>query len=137
TVGSTPEAELERICRDPGRRGEIYRRLRALRDANADEIRARFPDIPRRVSGFDLPQLLPEKGFNVARALVGTEGTCALVLAATVRLVHSPPCRSLLVLGYEDVYHAADHIPEVMESEPIGCEAIDELLVQQMKWKGI
>src|SRR4051812_14199777 len=137
TVGSTPEAELERICREPGRRGEIYRRLRALRDANADEIRARFPNIPRRVSGFDLPQLLPEKGFNVARALVGTEGTCALVLAATVRLVESPPVRTLLVLGYEDVYRAADHIPEVMAAGPTGCEGIDEKLVCEMKWKGI
>src|SRR5437763_11683936 len=137
TVGATPPDELERICAEPGRRGEIYRKLRELRDRNAAAIRSRFPMIPRRVSGFDLPQLLPERGFNVARALVGTEGTCALVLAATVRLVHSPPCRSLLVLGYEDVYHAADHIPEVMEAAPIGCEGIDERLVQEMKWKGI
>ena len=137
TVGPTTPDELEQICAGDGRRGEIYRQLRALRDRHAASIRSRFPMIPRRVSGYDLPQLLPERGFNVARALVGTEGTCALVLAATVRLVHSPPCRSLLVLGYEDVYHAADHIPEVMEAEPIGCEGIDELLVQQMKWKGI
>jgi FAD/FMN-containing dehydrogenase/Fe-S oxidoreductase len=137
TLGPTPDGELERICAEPGRRGEIYRKLRELRDRHAAAIRSRFPMIPRRVSGYDLPQLLPERGFNVARALVGTEGTCALVLAATVRLVHSPPCRSLLVLGYEDVYHAADHIPEVMEAGPIGCEGIDEQLVEDMKWKGI
>ena len=66
----------------------------------------RFPHIPRRVSGYNLPQLLPENGFNVARALVGTEGTCVTVLDATVRLVPSPPARSLLVLGYPDVYAA-------------------------------
>ncbi len=136
-VGPTPDDELERICAERTRRGEIYRKLRDLRDRHLDRIRTRFPRIPRRVSGYDLPQLLPEKRFNVARALVGTEGTCALVLAATVRLVHSPPCRSLLVLGYEDVYHAADHIPEVMEAGPTGCEGIDEKLVQEMKWKGI
>ena len=136
-VGATPEKELERICAEPTRRGAIYRKLRDLRDREADRIRARFPMIPRRVSGFDLPQLLPERGFHVGRALVGTEGTCALVLAATVRLVHSPPCRSLLVLGYEDVYHAADHIPEVMEAGPTGCEGIDQKLVDEMLWKGI
>src|SRR5205814_2811619 len=95
TLGATPESELERIVAAGGRRGEIYRRLRDLRDRYSAQIRARFPDIPRRVSGFDLTQLLPEKGFHLARALVGTEGTCAMVLEATVRLVHSPPCRSL------------------------------------------
>ncbi|HWE23537.1 MAG TPA: FAD-binding oxidoreductase, partial [Myxococcales bacterium] len=85
TVGATPDDELQRIIAGGGRRGEIYRRLRDLRDRYAEQIRARFPDIPRRVSGYDLTQLLPEKGFHLARALVGTEGTCAMVLEATVR----------------------------------------------------
>jgi FAD/FMN-containing dehydrogenase/Fe-S oxidoreductase len=133
TVGATSEEELGRIIAAGGRRGEIYRRLRDLRDRYEGQIRARFPDIPRRVSGYNLPQLLPEHGFNVARALVGTEGTCAVVLEAVVRLVHSPPARSLLVLGYDDVYHAADHIPEVMAANPIGCEGIDDVLVEDMK----
>ena len=56
--------------------------------------------IPRRVSGFNLPALLPEQGFNVAKALVGTECTCVLVLEAKAKLVHNPPVRSLLVFGY-------------------------------------
>ncbi|MCA1827813.1 MAG: FAD-binding and (Fe-S)-binding domain-containing protein [Myxococcales bacterium] len=115
----------------------IYRKLSDLRDRYIDQIRSRFPRIPRRVSGYNLPELLPENGFNVARALVGTEGTCALVLAAKVRLVHSPPCRSLLVLGYDSVYESADHIPEVMEAGPTGCEGIDDKLVEEMKIKGI
>ena len=65
--------------------------MRDLRDRYAERIRERYPDIPRRVSGYNLDELLPEKGFNVARALVGSEGTLATVLEATVRLVHSPP----------------------------------------------
>src|SRR5438105_7485943 len=81
----------------------IFARLRELRDRYAQQIRTRFPDIPRRVSGYNLPALLPENGFNVARALVGSEGTCAMVLAATVRLVPSPKARSLVGLGYDDV----------------------------------
>ena len=57
-----------------GRRGEIYRDLDELRDRYADLIRQRYPKIPRRVSGYNLDELLPENGFNVARALVGIGG---------------------------------------------------------------
>jgi FAD/FMN-containing dehydrogenase/Fe-S oxidoreductase len=132
-VGPTPEEELERIVAAGGRRGEIYGALRELRDRHAAAIRERFPRIPRRVSGYNLDQLLPENGFHVARALVGTEGTCATVLEATLRLVHSPPARTLLVIGYEDVFAAADHVPAVMEHEPTGLEGVDDVLVEDMK----
>src|SRR4051812_43449918 len=70
-VGQTPEDELERIIGEGGRRGEIYAGMRNLRDRYAELVRASFPDIPRRVSGYNLDELLPENGFNVARALVG------------------------------------------------------------------
>src|ERR1044071_871033 len=109
-VGKTDDTELARIIREGGRRGEIYGKLKELREKYADLIRQRFPDIPRRVSGYNLPWLLPEHGFHIARALVGSECTCVTVLEATVRLVSSPPVRSLLVLGYPDVYSAGDHI---------------------------
>ncbi|HET6628141.1 MAG TPA: FAD-linked oxidase C-terminal domain-containing protein [Woeseiaceae bacterium] len=136
-VGPTGEDELAQIIAGGGRRGEIYAQLAALRDRYADEIRRRFPDIPRRVSGYNLEQLLPENGFNVARALVGSEGTCVTVLEAGCRLVPSPPSRSLLVLGYSDVYHAADHVPDVLAAKPIGLEGIDERLVDDMKAIGL
>ena len=132
-VGPTSPEELERIITAGGRRGQIYRDLRDLRDRYADELRARFPDIPRRVSGYNLDELLDENGFNVARALVGSEGTLATVLEATVRLVHSPPERSLLVLGYPDIYHAADHVTEILEFGPVGLEAIDHRLISDMR----
>ena len=83
TVGATSEEELERIIQAGGRRGEIYARLKDLRDRYADVIRARYPKIPRRVSGYNLDDLLPENGFHVARALVGSEGTCVTILEAT------------------------------------------------------
>ncbi len=116
---------------------EIDRRLTELRDRYADEIRRRYPDIPRRVSGYNLDDLLPERGFDVAAALTGTESTCALVLEATVHLVHSPPARSLLVLGYEDEYEAADHVCEVLDAKPLGCEGVDAVLLEDMKAVGI
>jgi FAD/FMN-containing dehydrogenase/Fe-S oxidoreductase len=136
-VGPTSEEELARIIQEGGRRGEIYSRLKELRDKYADLIRQKFPDIPRRVSGYNLPALLPENGFNVARALVGSESTLVTVLEATVRLVHSPPQRSLLVLGYPDIYAAADHVPEILPHKPIGLEGLDDLLVDDMKKKGL
>jgi FAD/FMN-containing dehydrogenase/Fe-S oxidoreductase len=132
-VGATSEDQLEGLIRGGGPRGEIYRRLRALRDRYAALIRARYPAVPRRVSGYNLDQLLPENGFHVARALVGTEGTCVTVLEATVGLVDSPPARSLLVLGYADIYEAADHVPELLAHKPIGLEGVDEAVVASIK----
>lgn len=136
-VGATPPDELERIIAAGGRRGEIYGGLRAIRDRYADLVRARFPKIPRRVSGYNLDFLLPERGFNVARALVGSEGTCVTILEATLRLVPSPPCRSLLVVGFRDVYAAADAVPMVTRFGPIGLEGIDEVLVRHSRKKGL
>ncbi len=137
TVGPTSEEELARIIESGGRRGEIYARLKALRDRYADLIRARYPQIPRRVSGYNLDDLLPERGFHVARALGGSEGTCVTILEAQLHLVPSPPMRSLLVLGYPDVYEAAAHVSEILEARPIGLEGLDDILVKDMKIKGI
>ncbi len=127
-VGPTSPEELEQIIAEGGRRGEIYAALRDLRDRYADLIRERYVDIPRRVSGYNLDELLPEKGFDVARALVGTEGTCVTVLQATLTLVPDPPARALLVVGYEDIFHAARHITQVTAHRPLACEAIDHRL---------
>src|SRR5215471_18840455 len=137
SVGPTSDAELEQIVQQGGRRGEIYSRLRDLRDRYAELIRARYPNIPRRVSGYSLDELLPENNFHVARALVGAEGTCVVVLGAKLRLVDWPKKRTTLVLGYPDVYAAADNVPEVCKSQPIGLEGMDEVLIENMKKKGL
>ncbi len=137
TVGRTTDEQLARLCAEGGPRGEIYRSLRSLRDRHGALLRNRFPKLPRLVSGFALQALLPENGFDVARALVGTEGTCVTILEATVRLVSSPPGRALLVLGFEDVFEAADRSPEVMTSAPIGLEGFDDRLVDACRRKGL
>jgi FAD/FMN-containing dehydrogenase/Fe-S oxidoreductase len=129
-VGQTNDEQLEQIIRDGGGRGQIYSNLKALRDQYADLVRQRFPNIPRRVSGYNLNYLLPENGFHLARALVGSEGTCVTILEATCRLVKSPPERVLLIIAYPDVYECADRVPEIMEHKPIGLEGIDHLLVE-------
>ena len=137
TVGRTSDGELARLCAEDGRRGEIYRGLRDLRDRYGSLVRERFPKLPRLVSGFALGALLPENGFDVGRALVGTEGTCVTVLEADVRLVPSPPARVMLVLGFDDVFAAADRTPEVMTSGPIGLEGLDDRLVEGCRTMGL
>jgi FAD/FMN-containing dehydrogenase/Fe-S oxidoreductase len=137
TVGATSEVELENIIRAGGRRGEIYAALRRLRDTYAHLIRQRYPKIPRRVSGYNLDQLLPENGFHVAKALVGSEGTCVTILEAVTRLVDSPPARTLVLLGYPDVYSAGDHVADILEFGPIGLEGMDDRLIADMQRKGI
>ncbi len=115
---------------------ELRRKLQGLADRYADLVRERYPQIPRRVSGYNLDDLLPEKGFNAARALSGTEGTCVTLLEATVHLVSSPPARALLIAGYDDAAAAADHVPDVLEHGPIGLEGIDETLIEDMTLVG-
>jgi FAD/FMN-containing dehydrogenase/Fe-S oxidoreductase len=132
TVGATAEAELQTIVAGGGRKGEIYAGLARLRDTYGDLIRQRFPRIPRRVSGYNLDELLPENGFNVARALVGSEGTCVTVLQSRCALKHSPQHRRLVVLGFADPFIAADHVPAVLKYQPIGLEGFDGLLVEYM-----
>ncbi len=119
------------------RADQISNSLRQIADEYADLIRAKFPNIPRRVSGYNLNYLLPENGFHVARALVGSEGTCATVLEATCRLVESPPSRVLVVVGYADIYECADRIPEILAHGPIGLEGFDEILVACTRIKGM
>lgn len=136
-VGPTSDQELEEIIAAGGRQGEIYLALRNLRDRYAELIRARFPNIKRRVSGYNLDQLLPENGFNVARALVGTEGTCALTLAAKVRLVKSPPHRVVLVFGFEDIYVAADAVPEYQLFSPIAIEGLDYKIIRGLTQRNL
>jgi FAD/FMN-containing dehydrogenase/Fe-S oxidoreductase len=136
-VGATPGADLERILQQGGRRAEIYAKLQSIAAVYGDLVRQRFPNIPRRVSGYNLNYLLPENGFHVARALVGSEGTCVTVLEATCRLVKSPPERVLLVVAYPDIYQCADHVPEIMKHKPIGLEGFDDLLVGYTRAKGI
>ena len=137
TVGRTSPEQLQSIVRAGGRKGEIYAGLARIRDRYADLVRAKFPRIPRRVSGYNLDELLPENGFNVARALVGSEGTCATVLSATLNLTASPPFRVLTVLGFDDPFVAADSVPLALEHKPIGLEGFDHLLVQFMRRKGL
>ena len=137
SVGPTSPEELESILRAGGRKGQIYAGLKRLRDTYSEQVRQKFPRIPRRVSGYNLDELLPESSFNVARALVGSEGTCVNIVGATLNLTNSPQYRLLVVLGFEDPFVAADSVPLALEHGPIGLEGFDQLLVDFMRRKGL
>src|SRR6202044_730721 len=131
----TTEAEIESHIKAGGRIGEIYSALKRIRDTYATQVRAKFPRIPRRASGYNPDELLPENNFNLARALVGSEGTCAIVLGATLQLVESPPCRTLVGVGFPDIFLAADHVPQILEHKPIGLEGVDGYLLDALRRK--
>lgn len=136
TVGWMTEEEFENASRQSGRRGEIMARLRQLRAKYESQIRKRFPHIPRRISGYNLDQLLTSEEnprINLARTLVGSESTLVTVLEATLNLIHNPPYQSLVVLGYPDIYTAGDAVPEVLKFKPMGLEGIDRMLIENMK----
>jgi len=137
TVGATPPAQLDALIRAGGRVGQIYAGLARIRDRYAALVRKKFPRIPRRVSGYNLDELLPENNFHVARALVGSEGTCVNIVSATLNLAASPPYRVLTVLGFNDPFLAADAVPLALEHKPIGLEGFDYLLVDFMRRKGL
>jgi FAD/FMN-containing dehydrogenase/Fe-S oxidoreductase len=131
-VGVGEEDHLEEIIAAGGRKGEIYAKLRDLRDRYAEQIRAGYrpaDELPRRVSGYNLDELLPERGFNVARALVGTEGTCVTVLQVKLKLTPALLERTLVIVEYDELPDAAAHVPEIMEFRPIGLEALDHRLI--------
>ncbi|HEU4974851.1 MAG TPA: FAD-binding and (Fe-S)-binding domain-containing protein [Baekduia sp.] len=134
-VGVGEEDQLDEIIAAGGRKGEIYAQLRDLRDRYADLIRQRMKpvtELPRRVSGFNLDELLPERGFNVARALIGTESTCATFTEVEIELMPAMLDRVLVIVEYEDLPTAGDDVEEIIERfKPIGLEGLDKLLIEE------
>lgn len=129
-VGPTTDDEYREIVSAAGRRAEIYRSLRQLRDDNLSLIRTRYPKIPRRVSGYNLDSLLPENHFDLARALVGSEGTLVTVLHAELTLVPVPKAKAMVVLGYPTIAAAGDAVTSVLPQNPWQLEGLDQVLIQ-------
>ncbi len=136
-VGATSQDQLKLLMQENGRKGEIYKKLKEFTEKYSSLIDEKFPKIPRRVSGYNLPWLLEKNGFDIAKSLVGSESTCVTVLEAKLRLLDNPQAKSMLVLGYPDIYTAGDHIPEIMAYNPIALEGLDDILISDMKQKKI
>jgi len=133
TVGPATPEEAAGRARERGETGRIYRDLVRLADSRAALVRAQTPQLTRRVSGYNLDQLLPENGFNLARALVGTEGSCVTMLEATVDLVPAPARRALTVVGYPGAFGAADAAPGFLDLAPLTIEGMDVALIAALR----
>jgi len=136
-LGCYSKTALEATISVGGRLGELLRGLRSLDQRYGALVKEKFPEIPRRVSGFNLDQLSSPTGMHVARALVGTESTCAISTELTLRLVSNPPARALVVLAYPDVYAAAEAVPELLRHPLLALEGFDSTLVEQMEAHGL
>ena len=136
-VGPTSEDEYAAIQAAGGRRAEIYRGLRAIAADHAALVAERFPDIPRRVSGYNLDDLVPGSGFDLARALVGSESTLVTVLHAELDLVTEAAETALVVLGFDDVVAAARCVPAILPHAPHFLESIDRVIVEFERAKGV
>ncbi len=127
-------AQGERVILGPGQAtSPVLDRLRERVGTDLADIRLELGRFARQVSGYGLEHLLPERGFDVARALVGSEGTLAVVLGATVRLVRDPPHRALVVLGYPTIADAADDAPSMLVHRPAACEGLDSRIVDVLR----
>lgn len=103
--------------------------LQALVDAHLGLLRTELGRFGRQVSGYSLEHLLPERGSDLAKALVGTEGSVVTILEATVNLVPMAKAPTLVVLGYETMPLAADDVPALLALKPLAIEGLDARLM--------
>ena len=125
----------ERLLLGPGSPGgsALLARLESTVAANLATVRTEFGRFSRQVSGYGLEHLLPEHGGRTDRFLVGSEGTLAVVLGATVDLVEDAPHRALVVLGYPSMMEAADAVPALLGHPLTACEGLDSRIVDVVR----
>ena len=128
---ATEPAATEPAATEPA--ATLVTGLHSLVDQNLATIRTEFGRFTRQVSGYSLEHLLPENGADVAKFLSGTEGTLALTLQATVRLVAAPRATALAVLGYADMAAAAEAVPALLPHLPVALEGLDSRMVDVVR----
>ena len=143
TFGPVERARLESLSRGDSLENRLYRELLALGEAKKDEILARFPRIIRRVSGYNLDELVSNNGgfgagyssetgpFNLAKLLVGSEGTLAVVSEAKIRAVPLPKKKALLLVHFRSLHESVESVEEILAFEPAAIELMDEFILKQ------
>ncbi|HAI99815.1 MAG TPA: oxidoreductase, partial [Dehalococcoidia bacterium] len=125
--------ELEAKLSGTGLESDIYRGVRNISQGNIAEIKARYPNIMRRVSGYNLDEFLTDDPFNLTKMVVGSEGTLCVVTEAKVNLVPRPTMTALSILHFSDIVQASEAIVEVLRHEPSSIEVMDNILLQRSR----
>ena len=133
SLGALTGEQLESKMRADGLEGEIYRRLVAIGEANRDEVMARYPKILRRVGGYNLDELATDNGFDMARFVIGSEGTLLTVTEAKLRIVPRPKLKALAVLHFRELIESMQATVATLELEPAAVELIDSMIIRQAR----
>ncbi len=120
------EEEFRRLVAKRDREGDIYRRIQRIVSGNRDLIRDRYPRVMRRVGGYNLDSLLDDNHFNLAKLIVGSEGTLALVTEARINLEPVPPEKMVCVVHFSELVSAIDAVEVILKHGPTAVEIIDE-----------
>jgi FAD/FMN-containing dehydrogenase/Fe-S oxidoreductase len=124
----TPQAFEEKM-KLSGLEGEIYRRVAHIKNIYRDEILARYPKYWRRVCGYNLDELAKDRPLNMARLVVGSEGTLLNVVEAKVRVVERPKKTALVVVHYRDIQEALESSQDILETGPYSVEMTDKMIL--------
>ncbi len=116
-----------------GLESEIYRNLRRIAQDNMAEILARYPKIMRRVSGYNLDDFLTDSPFNLAKMVVGSEGTLCVVTEAKINLVDRPTMTALSVVHFEDIVQSSEAVKEILRHDPSSIEVMDKILLDRSR----
>src|SRR5690349_13114153 len=129
TFGEVTPEQFAAKTRRPGLEGQIYREVERIRGAYAAEIRSRYPRHWRRVCGYNLDELVKDRPLNMARLIVGSEGTFLTVVEAKVRLVKKPKATAVDVIHYHDMQEALESSQAILETGPYAVELTDKMIL--------
>ncbi len=132
-LGPLDGAQLEAKMRLDGLEGDIYRNVFAVGEAHRDEILARYPKIQRRVSGYNLDEFVGGSDFDMARFVVGSEGTLLTITEAKLKLVKRPTLRALSVIHFNDLIQSMEATVATLETDPAAVELIGSMIIRQAK----
>jgi FAD/FMN-containing dehydrogenase/Fe-S oxidoreductase len=130
------KAALEAKCQGGTLEHRIYRAVKRIVEANRDEIHQRYPTIQRRVSGYNLDAFVRNSEFNLAKMVVGSEGTLAVVTEAKVRIVPRPKATAVCVVHFDDLVASTEASEEILTCDPYAIEMVDRMVISLTRGAG-
>jgi FAD/FMN-containing dehydrogenase/Fe-S oxidoreductase len=131
TFGELSAVALETKMREGGLEADIYRQLFSIGQANRDEVEKRYPKIQRRVSGYNLDEFVDRRDFDMARFVVGSEGTLVTITEAKLKLVARPKFKGLAVIHFKELIESMEATVAVLELAPSAVEHIGSMILRQ------